>query len=175
MGLDSFEINLSALKNLVKKIKKPLDKQHSVCYNIIVPKGNTKKLGQRPTLKKGIDTMKNSDKMTNAKALQFVLTNVEGLPSDVAEKLAKMLEQVEKKSINRKPTAAQEARAGLLIEVANFMTAQEAPVQAKDVVKPLDLSSSQLAASLLNELVKNGSLYKGKKNGNTVFSARPID
>ena len=55
------------------------------------------------------------------------------------------------------------------------MTAQEAPVQAKDVVKPLDLSSSQLAASLLNELVKNGSLYKGKKNGNTVFSARPID
>ena len=102
--------------------------------------------------------MKNSDKMTNAKALQFVLTNVEGLPSDVAEKLEKMLEQVEKKSTNRKPTAA-----------------QEAPVQAKDVVKPLDLSSSQLAASLLNELVKNGSLYKGKKNGNTVFSARPID
>lgn len=119
--------------------------------------------------------MKNTEKMTNAKALHFVLTNVEGLPSDVAEKLEKMLEQVEKKSINRKPTAAQEARAGLLVEVANFMTAQEAPVQAKDVVKPLDLSSSQLAASLLNELVKNGSLYKGKKNGNTVFSARPID
>ena len=119
--------------------------------------------------------MKNSDKMTNAKALQFVLTNVEGLPSDVAEKLEKMLEQVEKKATNRKPTAAQKARAGLLVEVSNFMTAQEAPVQAKDVVKPLDLSSSQLAASLLNELVKNGSLYKGKKNGNTVFSARPID
>ena len=119
--------------------------------------------------------MKNSDKMTNAKALQFVLTNVEGLPSDVTEKLEKMLEQVEKKSTNRKPTAAQEARAGLLIEVANFMTAQGTPVQAKDVVKPLDLSSSQLAASLLNELVKNGSLYKGKRFGNTVFSASPID
>lgn len=42
MGLDSFEINLSALKKSRKKIKKPLDKQHSVCYNIIVPKGNTK-------------------------------------------------------------------------------------------------------------------------------------
>ena len=42
MGLDSFEINLSALKKSRKKIKKPLDKQHQACYNIIVPKGNTK-------------------------------------------------------------------------------------------------------------------------------------
>lgn len=42
MGLDGFEINLSALKKSRKKIKKPLDKQHNVCYNIIVPKGNTK-------------------------------------------------------------------------------------------------------------------------------------
>lgn len=119
--------------------------------------------------------MKNTDKMTNAKALRFVLTNVEGLPTDITEKLEKMLEQVEKKSANRKPTAAQEARAGLLIEVANFMTAQEAPMQAKDVAKALDLSSSQLAASLLNELVKNGSLNKGKASGNTVFSVNPID
>ena len=119
--------------------------------------------------------MKNSDKMTNVKALQFILENVEGLPDEVTEKLVKMRETYEKKSANRKPTAAQKARAGLLVEVSNFMTAQESPVQAKDVVKPLDLSSSQLAAPLLNELVKNGSLYKGKKNGNTVFSVSPID
>lgn len=119
--------------------------------------------------------MKNTDKMTNVKALQFILKNVEGLPDEVTEKLVIMRETYERKSANRKPTAAQKARAGLLVEVSNFMTAQEAPVQAKDVVKPLDLSSSQLAASLLNELVKNGSLYKGKKNGNTVFSVSPID
>ena len=92
--------------------------------------------------------MKNSDKMTNAKALQFVLTNVEGLPSDVMEKLEKMLEQVEKKSTNRKPTAAQEARAGLLIEVANFMTAGStcAGKGCSKAPRPLVLSACRVPA-----------------------------
>ena len=119
--------------------------------------------------------MKNSEKMTNAKALSFVIENVEGLPSDITEKLVKMLRQVEKKSATRKPTAAQQARGGLLEDVAAFMAEQEAPMQAKDVAKSLDLSSSQLAASLLNELVGNGALHKGKKSGNTVFSAHAIE
>ena len=41
MGLDSFEINLSTPKNLIK-IKFPLDKWHKMCYNIIVPRGTQK-------------------------------------------------------------------------------------------------------------------------------------
>lgn len=41
--------------------------------------------------------MKNADKMTNVKALAFVLENVEGLPADVVDKLEKMRDSYEKK------------------------------------------------------------------------------
>ena len=47
------------------------------------------------------------EKMTNAKALNYVIANCE-IPTDVKEKLEKMLEQVQKKSsADRKPTATQ--------------------------------------------------------------------
>ena len=42
--------------------------------------------------------MKNTEKMTNAKALQFVLDNVDGLPSDVREKIENIHASYMKKS-----------------------------------------------------------------------------
>ena len=49
------------------------------------------------------------EKMTNVKALAYVLANAE-LPPEVAEKLTKMKEQFEKKnSAEKKPTAQQVA------------------------------------------------------------------
>ena len=51
--------------------------------------------------------MKNSEKMTNRKALDYVLENCD-LPSDVSEKLSAMLVALDKKSGGtRKPTANQ--------------------------------------------------------------------
>lgn len=42
--------------------------------------------------------MKNSDKMTNRKALDYVLENCD-LPSEVSEKLSAMLVALDKKSV----------------------------------------------------------------------------
>lgn len=117
--------------------------------------------------------MKNSDKMTNVKALAFVLDNVEGLPDDVTEKLEKMRESYEKKSTTRKPTAAQVANVELSERVLDFLATVES-VQAKDIVKPLDLTSSQKASSLLNSLVKDGKAFKATVKGSTLFSLTPF-
>lgn len=117
--------------------------------------------------------MKNTDKMTNIKALTFILDNVDGLPDEVTEKLIKMRESYEKKSTSRKPTAAQVANVELSERVLDFLTTMES-VQAKDLVKPLDLSSSQKASSLLNTLVKEGKVFKATVKGNTLFSLTPF-
>lgn len=117
--------------------------------------------------------MKNTDKMTNVKALTFILDNVDGLPDDVIEKLIKMRESYEKKSTSRKPTAAQMANVELSERVLEFLATVE-NVQAKDLVKPLDLSSSQKASSLLNALVKDGKAFKTTVKGNTLFSLTPF-
>lgn len=117
--------------------------------------------------------MKNTDKMTNVKALTFILDNVDGLPDDVTEKLIKMRESYEKKSATRKLTAAQMANAELSERVLEFLATVE-NVQAKDLVKPLDLSSSQKASALLNGLVKDGKAFKATVKGNTLFSLTPF-
>lgn len=117
--------------------------------------------------------MKNTDKMTNIKALTFILDNVDGLPDEVTEKLIKMRESYEKKSTSRKPTAAQVANVELSERVLDFLATMES-VQAKDLVKPLDLSSSQKASSLLNTLVKEGKVFKATVKGNTLFSLTPF-
>ena len=53
------------------------------------------------------------EKMTNVKALAFVLANC-NLPTDVAEKVEKMKAQFEKKnSAEKKPTAQQTANLGI--------------------------------------------------------------
>lgn len=117
--------------------------------------------------------MKNTDKMTNVKALTFILDNVDGLPDDITEKLIKMRESYEKKSTSRKPTAAQLANVELSEHVLEFLATVE-NVQAKDLVKPLDLSSSQKASSLLNMLVKEGKVFKATVKGDTLFSLTPF-
>ena len=117
--------------------------------------------------------MKNTDKMTTVKSLAFVLENVEGLPANVTEKLEKMRESYEKKSTTRKPTAAQVANIELSERILEFLATVES-VQAKDIVKPLDLTSSQKASALLNALVKDGKVFKATVKGNTLFSLTPF-
>jgi hypothetical protein len=63
-------------------------------------------------------------KMTNVKALDYVLTNCE-LPTDVAEKLEKMKVTFEKKNSSssgeKKPTATQVANMGLKEQILDFL------------------------------------------------------
>ena len=103
--------------------------------------------------------MKNTEKITNAKALHFILDNVDGLPNDVIEKLEKMLEQAEKKSANRKLTAAQEET----LKGVEFVPSVMKPntlYRCKDIVKLADLSSTQRATIIMTRLVEMGIVEK---------------
>lgn len=65
--------------------------------------------------------MKNSEKMTNRKALDYVLENCD-LPSDVSEKLSAMLVALDKKSGGtRKPTANQIANEEMKTKIWDSM------------------------------------------------------
>jgi hypothetical protein len=61
------------------------------------------------------------EKMTNVKALAYVLANAD-LPTEVAEKLTKMKEQFEKKnSAEKKPTAQQVANMAIQTAILEGM------------------------------------------------------
>lgn len=61
------------------------------------------------------------EKMTNVKAIDFVLGNCE-VPADVKEKLEKMKAQfIKKSSAERKPTANQTENASLKVAILNAM------------------------------------------------------
>lgn len=112
--------------------------------------------------------MKNTDKMTNAKALAFVLENVEGLPSDVCEKLEAMKASIEKKSANRKPTAVQIANVELMETILNTMKLNTV-YQCKDITKLCDISSTQRTSALMRKLVEDGKVTKFSEKGVTYF------
>ena len=117
---------------------------------------------------KGFDTMKNTDKMTNAKALTFVLENVEGLPSEVCEKLEAMRTSIEKKSVNRKPSAVQIANMELIETILNAMKLNSV-YQCKDITKLCDISSTQRTSALMRKLVEDGRVTKFSEKGVTYF------
>ena len=87
-----------------------------------------------------------TDKMTNRKALAYVLENCD-LPTEVAEKVEKMVAQLDKKSsAERKPTARQAENAVVRAEIVDYINENYAeggdhdPVLTearKDCPKPL--------------------------------------
>lgn len=119
---------------------------------------------------KGIDTMKNTEKMTNAKALAFILENVDGLPTDVREKIENIHATYAKKSasVSSKPTKAQLEMLENMEKVLDFMEANKL-YQCKDIVKLADLSSTQRASAIMNKLVAQGTVTKLTEKGNSYF------
>jgi len=90
-------------------------------------------------------------KMTNVSALNFVLTTFASeLPADVAEKLQKMKEQVEKKnSAERKPTATQTANEGFKEAILNAMESGKGYTVTdllKEVAEISELSNQRVSA-----------------------------
>jgi len=58
--------------------------------------------------------------MTNRQALTYAIENIDNL--EVVEKLQKMVEALDKKSANRKPTARQEENATICDKIVAFLT-----------------------------------------------------
>ena len=96
------------------------------------------------------------EKMTNSKALAFVL-GMEGIPSDVREKLVNIKASIDKKnSAERKPTATQTENVGLKSAILEGMESGKAYTIGdlmKEIPALADLTNQRVSA-LMRQLIE---------------------
>ena len=114
-----------------------------------------------------------NDKMTNKKALAYVLNNCD-VPADVAEKLNGMIAQLEKRAgAERKPTARQLENAALKSAILAEMQA-DVLYTISQMIKEFDCidsdTSTQRISPLMNQLVNEGKVVKTIDKRKTYFS-----
>ena len=123
-------------------------------------------------------------KMTNRKALEFVLTSYQDMPADVREKLEKMVAAIERKnSSERKPSAKQITNAAVQDEIVNFIA--ENPAYPSDEgaerggwtcselieqVPALVGKSSQYVSAIMRQAVEAGRVSKFTNKRQTLFT-----
>ena len=117
-----------------------------------------------------------ADKMTNVKALEFVLANVE-LPAEVAEKIAKIKTAYENKSTNRKPTKAQESGAEIRKAVVAFLEDNAATkFTASEVLETIkvDFPDATLpkVSAQLTKLKDEGTIERTLEKKKAYFQAK---
>jgi hypothetical protein len=122
-----------------------------------------------------------SEKMTNKKALDFVLTNfADTLPVDVAEKLENMVVQLEKRSTSeRKPSARQvenEKLKALMLEAIDSDPARLFAVG--EMVKefeffPSDITPQRVSA-LCTQLVDADKLIRHVEKRKVFFQSKGV-
>ena len=118
-----------------------------------------------------------TDKMTNRKALTYVLESYD-LPTEVAEKIKKMITQLDKKSgAERKPTARQTENAVVRAELIDYIN--ENYVEGSDGYTVTDLikecpavegKSNQYVSALLRQAIQEVALSKGSVKRRTYFA-----
>ena len=101
-------------------------------------------------------------KMTNVKAIEFVLTNC-NVPADVAEKLTAMKASFEKKSsAERKPTPTQQENTGFKAEILSLL-ADGNQYTITDIMKGIpsmsDLSNQRVSA-IVRQLTLSGEVVR---------------
>lgn len=99
------------------------------------------------------------EKMTNVKALAYVLENG-SYPADVTEKLEAIKASFEKKSTNRKPTATQEANVAIKDAIKAVLADADKPItiaeiQASD--ETLKGLTNQKISALLTQMGEKGT------------------
>jgi transcription initiation factor TFIIIB Brf1 subunit/transcription initiation factor TFIIB len=107
-------------------------------------------------------------KMTNAKALDYVLENVE-LPEEVREKIQNIYNSTIKKSTNRKPSkTSQENKA--YAELVYQILVDEEPMTISEIMKSSDTLSqlsNQKVTAVVRMMIADGTVTKivdGKKS-----------
>lgn len=112
------------------------------------------------------------EKMTNVKALDYVLANAT-LPTDVKEKLETMKAQFVKKNFaDRKPTATQTENAGLKVAIINAMEVGKAYTITdlmKCVPELADLSNQRVSA-IVRQLKDEGTVVREEIKRKAYFS-----
>lgn len=106
--------------------------------------------------------------MTNAKALEYVLENVE-LPEEVKEKIQNIYNSTVKKSTNRKPSkTSQENKA--YAELVYQVLVDEKPMTISEIMKSnetLSQLSNQKVTAVVRMMIADGTVTKivdGKKS-----------
>jgi L-asparaginase/Glu-tRNA(Gln) amidotransferase subunit D len=111
------------------------------------------------------------EKMTNVKALAYVLANAE-LPTDVKEKVEKMKAQFEKKnSAEKKPTATQIANEGIkgvILETLGNGSLTITEIQKLN--SELAELSNQKISALLKQMIAEGSVKREEIKRKAYFS-----
>lgn len=117
------------------------------------------------------------EKLTNVKALEYVLANYD-LPADVAEKVANMKASFEKKAVNKKATANQEANDGLRTVILEVLGNAKAPMSIADITKArsefADFTPQKMSA-LLKPLTDNEFVVKTMDKKKAYFSINAVD
>ncbi|MBE6148171.1 MAG: hypothetical protein E7167_01465 [Firmicutes bacterium] len=113
------------------------------------------------------------EKMTNAKAIAYVIENCT-VPKDVAEKLEKILASYEKKaSAERKPTATQIANEHLKDVILGVLTEATKPMTVSEIIKAhaeLATLSTQKISPQLTKLVDEKKIVKTVEKRKSYFS-----
>ena len=118
------------------------------------------------------------EKMTNVKALTFVMENCE-MPKEVAEKIGNILATYEKKSASsadRKPTKEQIANAETGIAVARWMGDNaERSFTVTEILKEcpscVNIPSTQKLTPILTKLVGENVIAKEMVKGRAYYKA----
>ena len=111
------------------------------------------------------------EKMTNVKALAYVLENCE-LTTEVKEKLEKMKVQFEKKnSAEKKPTATQIANEGIKNIILETLSEKSMTIteMQKSNSELAELSNQKISA-LLKQMTESGSIKREEIKRKAYFS-----
>lgn len=123
--------------------------------------------------------MTTTNKMTNKKALEFVMeTYKDTLPKEVKEKLEKMAEQLDKKSgSDRKPTKVQQENETYKELILDMMTETKlmTVTEIQKAIPEFADFSNQKVASLVKQLKDAEKLDKVVEKGRSYFSKAKED
>jgi hypothetical protein len=118
-----------------------------------------------------------TDKMTNSKALAFVL-GMEGIPSDVREKLVNIKASIDKKnSAERKPTATQTENIGLKSAILVGMASGKAYTIGdlmKEIPALADLTNQRVSA-LVRQLKDEGLVTREEIKRKAYFTKVEVE
>lgn len=113
------------------------------------------------------------EKMTNSKALAFVLANCE-IPADVKEKLENIKASIDKKnSAERKPTATQTENVGFKSAIVDYLATCDKAQTIGDIMKGCaevsDLTNQRVSA-IVRQLKDDGIVVREEIKRKAYFS-----
>lgn len=118
-----------------------------------------------------------TEKMTNSKALAFVL-GMEGIPTDVREKLVNIKASIDKKnSAERKPTATQTENVGLKVAILEGMESGKAYTIGdlmKEIPALADLTNQRVSA-LVRQLKDEGLVTREEIKRKAYFTKVEVE